>query len=360
MLEAENNEHLIRYKKDVYPISDSFLSYLKNNNRYVKIPLAYNDLLRFQDGIPILDEEGENTLWLNVYYSHYEREEINNQLKQIYSILHVDGSDEVIPFLNVDSIDFCTFGNTKPFRVKVRNVLNDNYVYLYIKKADASRVYGLELEDILSPNQINFLVHEDTLIEEHILGIPGDVFIEEFLPQCSDIEKSALAKQFVKFNERCFVRLLGDMRAYNYVVVITHDFDRIQYRFRAIDFDQQSFEGELDIYAPQSFEENKPFYDLTKNLLSEGAIEQYKKEERALISKRAKSNINRLQNLLECMKGDVLSTEKNVKELKMHLYHLTKDVNFKKSTSMGEILESVIDFVLRNYETLNHYLVRNK
>jgi hypothetical protein len=43
----------------------------------------------------------------------------------------------------------------KPFRVKIRNILNDNYTHFYVK-ADASRIYGLELEHILSPDKINF------------------------------------------------------------------------------------------------------------------------------------------------------------------------------------------------------------
>ena len=60
----------------------------------------------------------------------------------------------------------------------LRMGVNDNYTYIYVKKADASRVYGLELEDILSPNHLNFLVYKDTLIEEHVLGIPGDMFME--------------------------------------------------------------------------------------------------------------------------------------------------------------------------------------
>jgi hypothetical protein len=37
----------------------------------------------------------------------------------------------------------------------------------------------LELEHILSPDKIN-LVYEDTLVEEHIMGIAGDVFIKHF------------------------------------------------------------------------------------------------------------------------------------------------------------------------------------
>ena len=86
-------------------------------------------------------------------------------LKRLYSILHADGSDTILPFLTEDSIAYCTFGNTKPFRIKVRNIINDNYLFLYVKRCDASRVDGLELEQLLSPNRINFLVHGNTLIE---------------------------------------------------------------------------------------------------------------------------------------------------------------------------------------------------
>ena len=63
-----------------------------------------------------------------------------------------------------------------------------------------------------------------------------------------------LAKEFVKFNERCFVRLLGDMRAYNYVIAVTPDFENEQYRVKAIDFDQQSYEGRRIMYLPQLFQ----------------------------------------------------------------------------------------------------------
>ena len=72
---------------------------------------------------------------------------------------------------------------------------------------------------MLSPYNLHFLVYKDTLIEEHIAGIPGDVFIKEMLPACSEPEKAQIAKEFVKFNERCMIRLLGDMRSYNYVIV---------------------------------------------------------------------------------------------------------------------------------------------
>ncbi len=351
------NEKLISKKKPTYPISSKLSSYLTKYERNIKIPVYYDDLLRFQGSVKIYDKNGDDTLWLSTYFAEYERDEIELNLKKIYPSLHADGSETTLPYLNIDSIDYCTFGNTKPFRIKIRNILNDNYIFLYIKKADASRIYGLELEDLLSPNHINFLVHKDTLIEEHISGIPGDVFIEDLLDDCSIQDKKALAKEFVKFNERCFVRLLGDMRSYNYVMVLTHDFDRIQYRIRAIDFDQQSFEGDPRIYKPQFLKENNPLVDMTLDLLTKGSIDQYKKEERSLLAKRAISEKNRLNILLNCMQTDTISTPDKIMKLKMGLFDLTNDINFKKSSNMGEILKSTLDFIIRNYKSKNPYLI---
>jgi hypothetical protein len=100
----------------------------------------------------VYDQKGEDTLWLRVFYNEFDQKEIDLSLKKIYTLLHSDGDERVLNHLTVDYIDYCAFGNSKPFRVKVRNVLNDNYTHFYIKKADASRIFGLELEHILSPN----------------------------------------------------------------------------------------------------------------------------------------------------------------------------------------------------------------
>ena len=352
----DNSNKLISKKKPIYPINEALLKYLTRHGRTIQIPVYYDDLLRFQGSVSVYDKNGKDTLWVSVYYSEFETEEINLSLKRIYSLLLSDGSDIILPYLNIDNIDFCTFGNSKPFRVKVRNILNDNYTYLYIKTADASRIYGLELENILSPNNVNFLVHKNTLIEEHVIGIPGDDFIENHLDQCSDQDRMQIVKEFVKFNERCFVRLLGDMRSYNYVVVLTHDFDRNQYRIRAIDFDQQSYEGNVKVYKPQFLKENYKLVEMTLKLLQQASIDQYENEERSLLAKRAVSEKKRLKRLMNCMREDDISPPEKVEQLKMDLFEFTGDVNFKKSTNMGDVLHSALDFVIRNYKNENPYL----
>lgn len=344
---------LISKKKPSYPVKEMLRKYLSTYGRETKISIFYEDLLRFSGSIVVYDKADNDTLWIRVFYPEFERTEIDNSLKKIYSLLYSDGTTRIFEFLSIDAIDYCTFGNSKPFRVKIRNILNDNHVHFYVKKADASRIYGLELEHILSPNRINFLVQDNTLVEEHITGIPGDEFIKYHLKNCDENGLSILAKEFVKFNERCMMRLLGDMRSYNFVVIPIHDFDHIVYRFRAIDFDQQCYEGKFRLYRPQFYKENVGLVEIVSQKLQQSSIEQYKNEERALLAKRILSTNKRIRALVDCMEKDTLSTPEKVKQLKMEIYDFTRDVAFKKCNSMGEILRVSLEFVKRNYENIS-------
>jgi len=349
-----SSEKLISKKKPVFPISDLLHQYLIENNRSIKIPIFYDDLLRFQGCVTVYNDKDQDTLWVRTYYSEFDREEIDLCLKKIYTLLHSDGNEDTIPFLNVDAIDYCTFGNSKPFRIKIRNILNDNYTYFYVKKADASRVYGLELEHILSPHNINFLIYKDTLIEEHIAGIPGDDFIRDFLPKCSESEKSQIAKEFVKFKERCLVRLLGDMRSYNYVITPTHDFDHIVYKIRAIDFDQQSFEGNLRVYNMKFMKENAEIMSMVNEKLARSSIRQYKIEERSYMAKRMITAPKRIESLMHCMKNDVISTPENIIKLKKQIGDYANDPAFAKFKNMGEILQTILIYVKSNYLNISN------
>ncbi len=347
------DDKLMSKKKPTYPIGDKLKNYLIKYNRDTKIPVFYDDLLRFSGGVSVYDHHDNDTLWISVYYPDHERNELEESLKRVYTILHSDGNENILPFLKVSAIDYCTFGNSKPFRVKINNIFNDNYTYFYVKRADASRIYGLELEHTLSPNRINFLVYKDTLIEEHITGIPGDVFISDYLQDCDDVGKSQIAKEFVKFNERCMILLLGDMRSYNYVVIPTHDFDHIKYKIRAIDFDQQCYEGNFKVYRPHIFKENFKIVELVSSRLGNNSIEQYREEERAVLAKRILNSKTRLRNLLRCMSTDTVSTKENLDHLRQELYDYTMDVKFRRAKSMGQIVNTALNFVKRNYEDVS-------
>src|SRR5690606_4052306 len=290
-------------KKILYSISPALRFYLKQNGREKKIPVAYKDLLHFTYSVSLKDRHGNDSLWEKVMYDSHQWNFIREGLVEIYAMLKTEGDLTFTKHLDVARIDYCTFGNSNPFRIRIVNKFNDNYDHYYIKIADASRIYGLELEDILSPNRITFFTYQNTLVEEHIPGIPGDIFLEQMKNDHS-VNKIRLAKEFVKFNERCFVRLLGDMRSYNFVIDITPDIEDYQYRIRAIDFDQQSYEGKKNLYLPQFFKENNEFVELSLKHLNKESIAQYQAEERTMITFRLASSRYRIKELLDIMAKD--------------------------------------------------------
>jgi hypothetical protein len=337
-------------RKPSFPVGDGLRRYLVRYRRYRPLPVTYERLLGFSEAIPLVDADGRPTLWDTVIYRSDEMPGLNEALKRVYAELKVDGDHSVMQHLYVDRVDFCTFGNSTPFRIRIVNAYNDNQDYFYVKKADASRVYGLELEHLLSPNRLNFLTFGPTLVEEHVPGIPGDVFIDQWLLR-PDMRPIRVAKELVKFNERCFVRLLGDMRAYNFVFVVTPDFEDAQLRIRAMDFDQQSYDGRKQFYLPQFFKENAALAMYCVKHLHLETAKQYQREEQALIVQRAGLAAERLGLLLDEMSADPISTPGRVRELREALAEHYGRPEYRRCESMGalvrENLESVRSIVAR-------------
>jgi len=332
-------------KKKTYLIQPQLNEYLAKHNRKVGLPLQYDDLLRYHVTTTLYDQQGNDTLWETCHYEGLHQDEIYEALTRIYSLLKTDGDTAVLEHLTVARIDFCQFGNSKPFRIRIINRLNDNYDHFYVKQADASRVYGLELEHLLSPNSVTYLVDRNTLIEEHIAGIPGDDFIHGHM-EVSTFEQIRIAKEFVKFNERCFVRLLGDMRSYNYVVDITPDIEGFQYRMRAIDFDQQSYEGRKNFYLPQYFKENNPVIFLGIQHMSDETVRQYQLEERSMIAARIKTSEDKVNELFDVMIKDKISSSEKVLQLSKELARHHQNNLFLKCRSMGEVVLENLQLLL--------------
>ena len=329
---------LIRVKKIPYPIKTPLRDYLTEYGREYEVPIQYEDLLRYADSISLYDNNNEDTLWETVFYTQDDMQHIYLSLKKMYAYLKAGGNMAVMEHLSIDRIDICTYGNTRPFRVRIVNKINDNFDYFYIKYADASRVYGLELEHLLSPNRISFFVSKETLIEEHIAGIPGDVFFKQ-IEKNKELNRTRIAKEFVKFNERCFVRLLGDMRPQNFVIESIPDFDDVHYRIRAIDFDQQCYEGIKTVYLPQYYKQNQPILDLCMELLTPESVKQYQEEERSLMAARLKSSRYRISELGNAVRRDQISKPESVESLKRELFKHYNDRDFLSCNFMGEIVK---------------------
>lgn len=337
---------LISKKKIIYPIGAGLRRYLTQYGREVNIPIHYHELLRYTNSIALYDSKEQDTYWETVFYEQSDREEIHQNVKKIYALLKAGGDLSVMEHLYIDRIDLCVYGNTQPFRVRMVNRINDNFDYFYIKNADASRVYGLELEDLLSPNRISYLVHQNTLIEEHIAGIPGEKFMRLHMSD-PNLNPIRLAKEFVKFNERCFVRLLGDMHSSNFVIDVTPDFEETHYRIRAIDFDQQCYEAKKSIYLPQYFKENNALIQLGMDVITPESMRQYQREERSLIATRVKSSHTELEDILKTMENDHLAPKSHVDQLKNELAKHYQSKDFLKCNSMGEILRKSLSLVSR-------------
>jgi hypothetical protein len=333
-------------KKPLFQINKELRKYLRTYGREVELPVTYNHLMDIDHAVPITDKIGRDTLWEKAMYKKEKWEGLRKGLVELYAILKTEGDLSFAKHLDVARVDYCTFGNSHPFRIRIVNRFNDNYDHYYIKNEDASRVYGLELEHILSPNRIMFLTGGKTLVEEHIPGVPGDLFIKNYL-HLPDTNKIRLAKEFVKFNERCFVRLLGDMRAYNFVVNMSPDIEDFQYRLRAIDFDQQSYEGRKNLYFPQFYKDNLPFVELAINYLNNDSVQQYQAEERTLIAYRLASSRYRVADLLNIMVKDKISTDEKEYELKHELAEYFRNNQMLRCKSMGSIVKQTLRYALK-------------
>lgn len=334
-------------RKPLFAVSPGLGEYLTHHGRGAALPLSYADLARYDGSMPSRGVDGRETLWSSVMYRPSDVEGLHERLVETYQLLIADGRP--IEHLRVAGIDLCPYGNSQPFRIKILNQINDNHDYFYIKRTDASRVYGLELEHLLSPNRINFMCQGTTLVEEHIIGVPGDAFMAAPEQYGGHLNAVRLSKEFVKFNERCFVRLLGDMRAYNFVVDVIHDLDHVQYRLRSIDFDQQCYEGRLRMYLPQFFKENLAFVQFAQRSISMETAEQYRNEERALLRKRQILAQEQLDGLLDVMAHDTLSTPEHLAELADGLARHHHDPALRSCTSMGQLLRLHLEHALARH-----------
>ncbi len=106
-------------KKPMYPVNESLRQYLRSHGREVKLPVAYTDLLNYTWSVPIKDKNGKDTLWEKTSYDSREWDFIRDGLVKIYAILKTEGDLSFTNHLDVARVDYCTFGNSHPFRIRI-------------------------------------------------------------------------------------------------------------------------------------------------------------------------------------------------------------------------------------------------
>ena len=108
--------------------------------------------------------------------------------------------------------------------------------------------------------------------------------------------------------------------------------------------------GNLKIYRPQYFKENRVLVELVEQRLKKNSIEQYQREVRSLLAKRLMNSPIHYRDLMEVMKKDCIAPQENVDQLKTALQKLTYDRRFEKCKTMGEILNIGLRFLIVNYK----------
>ncbi len=339
-LSKENDRPMMQ--KEVYPVTAALQQYLERYKKDKVLPLAYTELLHYDYSNAIKNKDGKHTHWERVVYPKNLEEQLYRKILALYQLLSNHGHLPV----KIDSIDFCEFANSMPFRVNLLNTADNSTGYFYIKSADASRIYGLELEQLLTGNTVNFLYHRQTLVETHIDGMAGDDFLTG-TPHLMPAARKMLAAAFVQFNESCFARLLGDMRSYNFVV--THHERPEHFVLKPIDFDQQCYEGRLNLYLPQFYKENLGYLQLVTEALSADQIEQLRLQARQQLCRYAIENAEQLTALLHVLVNAEISEHYKVLSLRKELAAYHHQPRFAHCNSMGSLVKEQLKQLLQPY-----------
>ena len=121
----------IKQRKPPYSITDGLNRYLGEYDRIMDPILHYQELTSFHEQVPLYNQQDKDTMWETVMYGSSQRDELETKLCNIYALLKTEGNRSFLRHLFIDRIDYCEFGNSQPFRIRVMNRFNDNHDYYY-------------------------------------------------------------------------------------------------------------------------------------------------------------------------------------------------------------------------------------
>jgi len=327
-------------QKDLIPVGEPLRNYLQQHGRSCPLHLTYADLQDYSHTESLRDAHGRHTHWERVIYRDGRIATLYPRLLDAYLLLcrNEEAPNRVASAWRIEAIDFCEYANSMPFRITLSENAGRSD-FFFVKQADASRIYGLELEQLLGETDIAFISEGDTLVERAIGGVFADVYLAN-AALLDPSRKLSAARAFVDFNLRCFARLLGDMRSYNFVVQDGLD---SSLRFRAIDFDQQAYEGALALYFPHFYSENRLLVDWVDEFLSPSEIISIEQGTLLNLRRSATANPGRLQQLLEVLGRDELTPHYKFIQLRKALAAFHGSDAYLRCQSMGDLLSKQLN-----------------
>jgi hypothetical protein len=115
-----------------------------------------------------------------------------------------------------------------------------------------------------------------------------------------------------------------------------------------MDFDQQSYEGRMNLYRPQFFRDNQPLALFCIKHLRIETARQYQREEQVLMLQRAAVTEERLGMLLRAMSADPIAPEENVHELRAALAEHYQRSEYMRCESMGALVRENLESIRLN------------
>lgn len=293
-------------QKPILGITPSVQAYLERVGRYQALPIVYQDLLQYRFTDAVRDENGKLTHWERLSFTSEYASTLYPRLWSAIRLLDPLTAEGA----SIGVVDICEYGNSNPFRIQLK-LANGSDRWYFLKQADSSRIFGLELAHLIGTEKLHYLVHDQTVLESAIEGTPGDQFLRQWLPGLDRDERSSLAEGFVRFCQQCYWTLLGDMRNYNWVVRM-HDAKPI---FLPIDFDQQLHEGFPPFYSPQYFRENLGWVELVESCLPRDQIRWVERQEQMRLKQAIDAHQERIQRLINAFQDVPLSERHQVRGL---------------------------------------------
>jgi hypothetical protein len=214
-------------------IENRVAEYLKKYSNFANLP-EYTELrdgLEPKERIEMNHSDNSVITQLEIPYSLLK--EKTNLVRSIASKLWGGNEkiERIFSEMEIDSIEEISYADTKPLKVTVEFSGRLERVF-YAKPFDERRLFGLELENLLSPYKYTYSVGDGAIYEDEIHGIEAMEIDGE-----TENDKNYL-EEVVGLDYRCYVMLLGDMHDQNYIVSKNKAGEDLRYIVRPIDFDK--------------------------------------------------------------------------------------------------------------------------
>jgi len=307
------------------------LSYLGKHCRFTTLP-SYDGL---REGLEV-DEaacEGvESQFVIPMKFSKSLKEKKLGEVKKIASHLWGGNEDVRRVFHKIDGVAFHDFyyGRTCPLRVKVF-FSNDFEKTFYAKILDEKRLFGIELENMLSPYKYEYSASGGGIYEDEVPGI------EQSRINSDTKRDNAYLEELAKLDYRAFVMLLGDLNPnenpHNCLVTKEFSGDSYTYNVRPIDFDGlfeiKDFQRDLVLSGRREEAANsigKDRYHILRSFEKESMRKKYCQY------------YERINELLDIV-GSSDTCNREVRRLGGLLdeYYRDQNADFKNSKNMGDL-----------------------